>query len=67
MKVSTLAQIVFLFLLSVLNVGCHKESGVSDPACVELEKTKDPVRQAELKKRCPRGGPGFQRSPVVNW
>lgn len=54
-------------LVSVLASGCHNEPAVASPACVELEKTTDPVRRQELERKCPRGGPAFKPSPVVNW
>lgn len=62
-------SVVFAFLLAAtaMAAGCHEEPAVASPACVELEKTTNPARRAELLKRCPRVGPEFKRSPVKNW
>jgi entry exclusion lipoprotein TrbK len=63
---------VRLFLVLVVTAwlgniaGCDSKPAVASPRCVELDKTTDPVRRAELQKQCPRGGK-FQRSPAVNW
>lgn len=44
-----------------------KTQEVASPACVELEKTTDPAKKAELLKKCPRSGPEFKPSPKIEY
>lgn len=54
-----------LTVLAIL-VGCDNKPAVASPACVELDKTTDPAKRAELQKQCPRGG-SFKPSKGISW
>ncbi|MGV7209320.1 entry exclusion lipoprotein TrbK [Oxalobacteraceae bacterium A2-2] len=55
----------WLFVLALL-AGCKPEPLVASPACVEMNKTTDPIKKKELEKQCPRAS-RFKPSPHVTW
>ncbi|PWF55361.1 entry exclusion lipoprotein TrbK [Massilia glaciei] len=52
---------------AALLAGCYQRVDVATSPCDELGKTSDAKLQAELEKKCGRGGPAFKPSSGKTW
>lgn len=60
-------MVLVIFIFPLLSGGCSRNAEIGSPACEELKTTTDPVRKAELERRCPRSGKAIKPSPEKNW
>ncbi len=61
------AQILIAVAAATLLGGCYQKVEVATTPCDELGKTTDPKLQAELEKKCGRGGPAYKPSSGKTW
>lgn len=60
-------NVLIVAVAAALLGGCHQRVEVATTPCDELGKTTDPKLQAELEKKCGRGGPAFKPSSGKTW
>lgn len=61
------SKILVVAVAAVLLGGCYQKVEVATTPCDELGKTTDPKLQAELEKKCGRGGPAYKPSSGKTW
>lgn len=61
------AKILIAVAAATLLGGCYQKVEVATTPCDELGKTTDPKLQAELEKKCGRGGPAYKPSSGKTW
>jgi entry exclusion lipoprotein TrbK len=64
---NTNSKILVAAVAAALLGGCYQKVEVATTPCDELGKTTDPKLQAELEKKCGRGGPDYKPSSGKTW
>lgn len=61
------SKLLVAAVAAALLSGCYQKVEVATTPCDELGKTTDPKLQAELEKKCGRGGPAYKPSSGKTW